>query len=311
MTTFSTFRRRRNLIAALIAAAAIGTGTLLAGSPASADPTYLDPKSSVMVTQLGMSSDTGFLTIQAHIGADHMFGFEVVIPAGSGTWALPGAQFVSALGVRCFGVPGANFDYVCGADTHETGDRSELPQGNYQITVRAKYSGPATTGLWGTTYAYKTDAYGEPFGSSYDTFPVVNAASHFRSTAEVANYHPSDLYGQGLGELAISATIVPGESVMAIDTTLPTTPGAHYKLWNIKYNPGLTCAVIHATGADTFHCTSLNAGHAIPPSRFTVVLQTGFTGALPDQDGSVALQLGSAAPEPVDTFPVLYDINNY
>ena len=281
----------------------------LTALPAQADPTPIDPHTSVFVTQLGLTDGHGRLTLQAHIGSDRMVGFEADIPAGDGRWIAAQDVDVPELGVHCIGGPGPALHYLCGA----TGAAAStpLPTGNFQLAVPVVRIGSAA-GLWGSTTVDRLTSYNEGYATQADTFPVVDAATHARSTAEATSLDTR--WVRGAGVLSETITVRPGESVWAVDTTLPAGDGVSWVLNQWTVPSGLYCHLQPADdGTATVHCVEWAAGLvAIPAGRFTIALH--LTAGVDDGSATpatISLTVGDSPAEVQDTFPWRGDLTDF
>ncbi|MGX7680737.1 hypothetical protein ACSMXN_17770 [Jatrophihabitans sp. DSM 45814] len=290
-------------------AASVFTALLLA-QPASADQTSIDPKTSVVVSRLPLIGGAGQVQVQAQIGTDEVIGFEIVIPAAGGSWTASADIAVPTLGIHCKGVPGADLHYLCGANTADWENGNFfLPTGSYQLALPVRRIG-SIVGLTGITVVNKTDIYGEEFPSNSDTFPVVDGRTDPMSRAEVRNLDTrGNFFGDatGYGDIAVTTTIVPGETVLALDVGLPG-PGVKWKLLQTLFAPQLSCSLATSSAQQSdIHCVHLDGGRVspFPASRFTVVLRMSVFGRGTDgasSAGTAVLSFANGLSQAPDTF---------
>ena len=285
------------------------TATQLASvTVASADPFVPDPKTSVITTQLALTKGVGYLTLQISSGFDALSGFSVDIPAAGGSWATPTKITSLELGTTCVGTPGTSLHYVCGSQPGHSSVSGQFPLGSFQITVPVRRTGP-TSGLTGTITMYRLDGYGDlNVVDVSDTFPVVDA-THFRSTAEVRNLYSTGS-PTGLAVLAETVTVIPGETVNEIDTTLPRNPATSWHLQKaLATNPSafagnLNCVLSPTTATtETIRCRA--GSFAFPSGRYELDYKLAIfhlTDDEPAGTGTVDLAVNGKGAEVEDSF---------
>lgn len=299
---------RRSFRAALLLLAVLAVfGSVTA---AAADPFFPDPRTSVVVTRLTVTDGKGWLVLQPRIGQDTTIGFEVSIPAGTGSWSGSPHVLAPELGIACVRKPGPDLHYLCGSDgtDPERGadpeqDPATLPSGGYQISIPVTRSGPATGLTRATTFWEVNPSYGAVSYAS-DTFPVVDAA-HVRSNAEVRSLHTGSqpsFPGYDVGDIAVTMTVVPGERVHALDLQLPP---ADWRVVAYQLRSRVTCTLSEAEDAPLIHCAASNPGVDFPAGRYPFVVKVAVPAAEDDsagQDAAVALTVNGNAPAVQDTF---------
>ena len=291
-------RSRSPRVSRLLAAIGVGLASFtVAVGTASADPSYRDPATSVSATQLGLTDGRGHLTVLVHVGIDGLVGFEVDVPAGGGRWSSASDIVEPELGVHCVGGPGPALRYLCGSDGTNRLTAAFLPTGPYQLTLPVARTG-SFDGLWGSAVmyypVYPGDAPGRP--APVDTFPVVNARTHARSTAE-ATFLDTDP-DTASGALWETVTVRPGEVVRAVDTIAPVVAGQRWRLTGFTAPAGLLCRLI---GRADVRCA--RPVGALPASRFNIGLRlTASVDAAPAGPGTISLSVGDHPAEVQDTF---------
>jgi hypothetical protein len=279
---------------ALAAAWALSVAAAVLGAaPAQAAPeVHADPGNSAVVTRLSIGHGKGWLTM--HTRSSSAIGFSVRVPAGSGSWNGPADVYVPEQGAHCLRKPGPDLLYECSSD-FPTG----LPTGAYAVSIPVTRIG-SVEGLTGSAWASQ-EGVSDDF--SQDTFPVLDA-SHYRSTSEVrAAYVTGDEAGAaGRATISLATTIVPGEDITALDSTLPS--GSWRIIGSNVVNHGVRCSVVGSgTEAPSLHCRpDAASGSGFAPGRYNLALHLGGEG---EQGTSSAVSLTACghAPEPEDTFP--------
>ena len=325
----------RRALAALSAAAC---AAVLAAGPANAGASGPDAVTSVVVTRLsimtvgfgqdGVSHGRGWLTLHPRIGTKPSAGFEVFIPAGDGEWSGPPLVNVAEMGISCRRVSGTqdvdtirpDLHYVCGNRTSDDEDptRTEegywppivLPSGGYQVSIPVTRTG-SVDGLTGLAWMNAADSDGMVRSFSPDTFPL---QPQYRSTAEVrtAPLVPDPDGAGGQAKLSLTTTIVPRESITALDVSLPD-----YEWRIIGSNAAahdVRCAVLSGPDSPTLHCQPTAAANgSLPVGRYHLALTLGFqpapqrppTCSITEQDcnrAHVSLTAAGRSSEVADTF---------
>jgi hypothetical protein len=306
--------RDRRALAALAALSAAACSAVLGVGPASAAASGPDDLTSVVVTRLSITGGRGWLVLQPRIGLRPSVGFEVFVRAGGPlgqtpcpgcTWGGPPVVHVPEMGIDCRRVPGSytwdggpwpDLHYVCGArneededpvwpccgmtgrSVHRDGDPppAELPSGGYQISIPVTRTGPVD-GLTGYAWMNAVDeTYPTVRSYSPDTFPVLDG-SHYRSTAEVraAVLVPDPDGSADRTKLSLTTTIVPGESITAVDVSLPDYG------WRIIGSNAAThqvrCGVVPGPDSPVLHCQPAAADGSLPAGRYPLALTLGTT----------------------------------
>ncbi len=278
---------------ALVAAWALSAGAAVLGAaPAQAAPTvHADPGNSAVVTRLSVGHGKGWLTM--HTRSTSAQGFSVLVPAGTGSWNGPADVYVPEQGAHCLRQPGPDLLYECSSD-FPTG----LPTGSYAVSIPVTRIG-SVEGLTGSAWASQEGASDDV---AQDTFPVLDG-SHYRSTAEVrAAYVTGDAGGvAGRATISLSTTIVPGEEITDLNSTLPS--GSWRIIGSNVANHGVRCSVMGSgTEAPSLHCRpDAASGRAFAPGRYNLALVLGGEGE-PGTTSQVSLSASGHSPELEDTF---------
>ena len=279
---------------------------------AHADPYFPDPHTSVVVTRLTISHGNGWLVLQPRIGHDTAIGFQVSIPAGAGSWSGPAVVPVPELGISCVRKAEPDLDYLCGSDgTDSDSPPFLLPSGGYQISIPLSRTG-SITGLTGATSFWQVNRSEGPAAYPSDSFPVVDA-THFLSTAEVRNFYTSSqqtLFGDDIGDLPVTMTVVPGEQVHAVDIRLP--PG-DWGLLDYDFHPRIHCQLEGDRATPTIHCASLRPTINYLPGRYPYVFRLELPATEDDsagRPGFVALTVNADPTTVQDTFGWFSAVNS-
>lgn len=278
---FSSSRGRRALaaLAFAVCSAVVSVG------PASAGSSGPDDLTSVMVT----------IRAGGPLGG---------IPCTGCAWGGPPVVHVPEMGIDCRRVPGSytydggpwpDLHYVCGARNQEDEDPvwpccglparsvlrdgdpppARLPSGSYQISIPVTRTGPVDDL---TGYAW-INAVDEPYGVrawAPDTFPVLDG-SHYRSTAEVraAVLVPDPDAAADRVKLSLTTTIVPGESVTALDVSLPDYGWRILGSNAAAHDAG--CGIRPGPDSPVLHCQPAAATGRLPAGRFQLAFVLGTT----------------------------------
>jgi len=295
----------RRTAVGVLAVSTLGAA-LLGAAPASADSGGPAATTSVVVTRLSVADGQGWLTLQARLGDHDSTGFEVEIPAGDGSWSGRAEVYVADLDAHCRLQAGPDLHYVCAP----TDPAARLPGGGYQVTIPVTRTGDVT-GLTGSTWVDAPTGDGETGSYSSDTFPVYDDL-HPRSTAEVrtAPVTPDPDSQGGAATVAVTTTVVPKDSVSALDVALP--PGGWRITGSNTRTHDVRCSLLAAgtatgTATPSVHCVPMAAaGGAFPAGRYQLVLRLVFTGDTELATSQVALTTSAAGPEAQDTFDWTY-----
>lgn len=290
MCPFSRVPTRWALAAALSLAA---SAVVLAATPASADPTVatLDPGDTLVVSRLSITDGKGWLTLHArNVSAT---GYEVRVPAGDGSWSGKADVYLPEQDAHCTLQPGLDLDYVCRPSPGET----QFPNGGYAVSIPVTRIG-SVEGLTGTAWAVDDTSVGYE-----DTFPVLDG-SHYRSTAEVriapVTRDADPAYGRAT--VAVTTTIVPRESITALDVTPPTVTGDYRIIGSNIAGHGVRCSP-RWNGSPMIHCFPSDASASgLPAGRYNLVLTIGFLGEQADSYAQVSLTASGLEREVADTF---------
>jgi hypothetical protein len=289
---------RRVLPASILRVLAAACATSAAAAVLGAAPAHAaleshgDPGNSAVVTRLSISHGKGWLTL--HTRSSSAQGFSLLVPAGSGSWNGPADVYVPEQGAHCRRSAGPELLYECSSD-FPTG----LPTGSYAVSIPVTRIG-SVEGLTGSAWASQE---GVSDDRSQDTFPVLDG-SHYRSTAEVrAAYVTRDAAGtEGRATISLATTMVPGEDITALDSTLPS--GSWRIVGSNAVNHGVRCSVVGSgTEAPGLHCRPAAASASgFAPGRYNLVLLLGGDSD-PGASSQVSLTASGQSPEPEDTFP--------
>jgi hypothetical protein len=268
----------------LAAAPATAAGTSVGPTPAAPDST-----TSVVVTRLSISDGRGWLTLHARSNA--AVGFEVRIPAGNGSWSGKEDVYMPEQDAHCHLQAGPDLDYLC---TPSAGE-SQFPDGSFAVSIPVQRTGDVA-GLTGRAWAFAGTSRGYE-----DTFPVLDG-THYRSTAEVRRAPLTRDAGEGRASVAVTTTVVPKETITALDVTLP--PGRWRIVGSNVANHGVRCSVNGSgTTSASLHCRPVDASASgLPVGRYQLVLTLGFCGDPEDEYSEVSLTAAGLDPEVQDTF---------
>ena len=286
MRPFSSAPIRRALAAAL----SVTASAVVLAAPASANPAMApDPANSVVVSRLSISDGKGWLTL--HARNNTAIGYEVRIPAGNGSWSGKADVYMPEQDAHCRLQSGPDLHYICRPGEYG------FPSGNYAVSIPVTRTG-SVEGLTGRAWAFAdTSAWYE------DTFPVLDG-SHYRSTTEVRNAPFTRDAGEaeGRASLSVTTTVVPGESIEAVDVTIPA--GSWRLIGSNAGNHGVRCNVLDpGTGSPTLHCRPDAApASGLTAGRYHLVLTLGFRGEPKRQYSEVSLAAAGHSPEVQDTF---------
>lgn len=278
---------------ALVATLSMTACAVLLGASASADPAppvTPDPGNSAVVSRLSISDGKGWLTL--HLRNSTATGFEVRVPAGDGSWSGKADVYLPEEDAHCQLQAGPDLHYVCSPGEYG------FPNGGFAVSIPVTRTG-SVAGLTGDAWAVEAGGQGYQ-----DTFPVLDG-SHYRSTAEVRAVPVvrDQAETAGRANLSITTTVVPRDTITALDVTLP--PG-HWRIMGTNApHHGTRCAVVGSgTDAPTVHCRpAAPAGDAFAPGRFNLVLILGLDGRPEQTYSEVSLTASGLSPEAVDTFP--------
>ena len=291
MRPFSPAPIRRALTAAL---ATTACAAVLAGAPASAEPTAAaaDPSTTVLVTRLSISEGRGWLTL--HARTTDATGLEVRVPAGNGSWSGKEDVYMPEQDAHCHLQSGPELHYLCSPAPGET----RFPSGGFAVSIPVTRTG-SVEGLTGRAWGFGDTSVGYE-----DTFPVL-AGTHYRSTAEVraAPVTRDAVDSEGRANLAVTTTMVPKEAITALDVTLPA--GRWRIIGSNVANHGVRCGVVQS-GSDspTLHCRPSDpSASGFTTGRYQLVLNLGFLGEPDNEFSAVSLTGSGLSPEEEDTFP--------
>lgn len=273
-------RRRSRALLALGLAALTLAGTPL--PPAAAEPFGpAEALTTSVVTRLTLDADgVGWLTVHPRFYSTAYTGFDVSIPAGDGAWSGPAHVPVPELGTGCVRDPGPDLHYRCGR-TRTEDPPERMPVGGYQVSFRVRHT-RSTVGLHGRSSVYAVAGHNDDWSQEYignrneDTFPV-HRSGH-RSTAEVRMV-PVDWLdsSHNLAEVVASVTVVPGESVTALDLDL-----GRYQWRGTASNAarhGIQCFV-RRVAVPSLHCKPAPGRSAFPAGQFQLVLDLDYSTTL-------------------------------
>jgi len=287
--------------------AAVVLPAVLLAAPAQAATESAEPGSSAVVTRLTVDDGRGWVTVQVRLNGGKAVGFEISVPAGSGTWGGAADVAVRELGLHCRLGDGPDLHYTCGNTSDVPGDAPFLPSGGYQVTLPVTHTGALPgPGLTGAAWVDAIDGSGAVGQVGHDSFPVVDSA-HFLTTAEVRSallVGDTSTTASGTATVPVTVTVVPGERVASVDVTLTTQ--ANWSLTGTNALPqGVWCnARWNATGtAKVLHCAG-RYGAPLPPGRYQLVSTLRFTAGheLGSTSGAVAVTMVGGTAEPVDSF---------
>ena len=288
MRSFSPAPVRRALAAALSVTAC---AVVLVVAPATAEPTDMapDPGNSAVVSRLSIANGKGWLTL--HMRSRTALGYEVRVPAGDGSWSGKPDVYMPEQDAHCRLQAGAELHYIC------TPGEYGFPNGGFAVSIPVTRTGDVA-GLTGTAWAFADGAVGYD-----DTFAVLDG-SHYRSTAEVRNAPTTQESGsvEGRATLSVTTTIVPGESITALDVTPPTVDGTWRIIGSNIANHGVRCTPRWNAMA-ILHCTpSAASASGLPAGRYQLVFDLGLHGVQKVQYSEVSLTAAGLSPEVQDTF---------
>jgi hypothetical protein len=303
MRPFSPAPIRRALAVAL---ATTAWAVVVAGTPASADPTVVahDPSNSAVVTRLSISDGRGWLTL--HARSTDAVGLEVRVPAGNGSWSGKEDVYMPEQDAHCHLQSGPDLHYLCSPSPGET----QFPSGGFAVSIPVTRTG-GVEGLTGTVWAFGATSVGYD-----DTFPVLDG-THYRSTAEVraapltrdeeesevgAASKRDEEESEGRATVSMTTTIVPKEAITTLDVALPE--GKWRIVGSNVANHGVRCRVLGSeTDSATLHCRPADASASgFPAGRYQLVLDLEFCGDPEDQFSDVSLTQSGRLPEVQDTF---------